>query len=573
VARADGDGEGDDGGRADEDKKKVKRVYRYTSVDPDSSSSLPMFVICLEELYNRALTECTMIRIWKLVRPPPGTRSPRRWTHARRPSQVFDPQHSDTELWRKLMDENRATRMSAGIAHNSNGSRRKNLVEEQRHNRAMAGGRNSNQLEYFAGTQYSRLASETEVMEALKCCAGKSMHSDGLPTCDWSALPPGVCTTRISGRSGLGGTHPLSPEYQFNAKRRQALAAWQLDFDGDAVDVHPHFNDPSRYFSDDGVFSIPTVSKEMGGFFFCIDPSQVNIFDLSLPRPIYGSVAAGPHVLSLYKEQFIDDGQAGSSHASVSDRFTNFMTQKDLEHLEMERQANEAVTTFDAIGLSDAERRELRHYGEYDNANAYIMEPRQHLKDLQVQARRVIADLIQPWLMQRKKLGSEIYEQCRDDAIAADPLADLSYDGDAMAAYREHEDETQRRHSAVMRDLVHLHLSRLQAAFESRLERETIPQGYCAVYDYLKSATAKMLNGTASVAWNFDSNLVGADTTVFAQQFLFIGTFFEHDCFSSVKLTLTVLSMSPILPDPCHVCAQSRAATVASWRMHNTRTS
>jgi hypothetical protein len=462
-------------------------------------------------------------------RPPPPAAARRR--PLRRRAQVFDAAHSDSELWRKLMDENRETKFAAGVAHSQCGSRKKNLVEEQKQHRIMTGGLSKGQLEYYAGTQYPRITTESDLIEALKSCAGRSMHNEGLCTCNMAELPPGLCATRIKQDSVLGGTHPLAPEYQFNAKRRKALAAWLVDFDGKPIDVHPHFLDPQRYFTDDGFFRLPEPSKKKGGFFFCIDPAVTNVFDLPLPRPIYGAAVPGPQLLALYKEEKLDSEEE-DSRASVADLFTNFMTGKDAEHLEMEKQAGEAVMTFDGIGLTEAERKDLRHYGEMDEQKAYIIEPRQKIKECQMEARRVDSELVQPWLSKRRALREEVYQQVVLDAKAEgiDP-ADLDYHEERMQAVREVDEETQYRHCAVMKDLVRLHLSRIEAAFDSRNERETIPAGWCAMADYLKDTTRKL--GTASIAWAFDNELVGVDTSAFAQTFLQIGTFFENDCFSA----------------------------------------
>tara|TARA_B100001109_G_C18864239_1_gene475973 strand:- start:4753 stop:6720 length:1968 start_codon:yes stop_codon:yes gene_type:complete len=454
------------------------------------------------------------------------------------------------------MDENRETKFSAGLAHCQSGSRKKNLLEEQKQHRIMTGGLSKSQLEYYAGTQYPRITTESDLIEALKSCAGRSMHDEGKPTCNMANLPPGTCATRIKFDSLLGGTHPLAPEYQFNAKREKALSAWLVDFDGEPLDVHPHFLKPECYFKDDMSFQLPAPSQKKEGFFFCIDPSATNVFDLPLPRPIYGAVVPGPQLLALFKQEKIDT-EGGESRASVADRFNNFMTGKDAEHLEMEKQAGEAVMTFDAIGLSEAERKDLRHYGEMDENKSYIIEPRQKIKECQMEARRVDSELIQPWLCKRRALREDVYQEVVDDA-KQDGIdsADLDYHEERMLPVREIDEETQERHCAVMRDLVRLHLSRIEAAFESRNERETIPAGWCAMADYLKEASRKL--GTASIAWAFDNELIGLDTSAFAQTFLQIGTFFELDCFSAPPARSAAPPCPPVLTS--RVAARSRGA-------------
>ena len=476
----------------------------------------------------------------------------------RRCAQVFDASHSDSELWRKLMDENRETKCAGGMAHSQCSGRKKNLVEEQKQHRILTGGLSKGQLEYYAGTQYPRICTESDLIDALRSCSGRDMHKPGRSTCKMDKLPAGLCTTRLRPDSVVGGTHPLSPEYQFNARRKDALEAWLVDFNGDEIKVHPDFVDPKSYFTEDGSFKLPDASKKKGGFFFCIDPSVTNVFDLPLPRPIYGAVVPGPNLLALYKDENVDS-MGVNSRASVADHFTNFMTGKDAEHLEMEKQAGESVMTFDCIGLTDAERKNLRHYGETDEQSSYIIEPKQKIKECQMECRRVDAELVQPWLSKRRALRDEVYQEVVRDADAAgiDP-SDLDYHEERMKPVREVDEKTQERHCAVMKDLVCLHLSRIEAAFDSNNDRATIPAGWCAMADYLKTTTRKL--GTASVAWAFDNELVGVDTSAFAQIFLQIGTFFEYDCFSA----LPTRQLSPaIASDSDRACcrAQSRAGT------------
>ena len=427
------------------------------------------------------------------------------------------------------MDENRETKDSAGMAHTQCASRKKNLVEEHKQHRAMTGGLKKDQLGLFAGTQYPRITSESKMVAALHSCSGRGMRNKGKYTCNMNDLPRGLCTTRISRDSQYGGTHPLSPEYQFNAKRREALGAWLVDFEGNDIDVHPDHLDPGEYFNGD-TFKISSRLEGKGGFFFCIDPFVTNIFDLPLPRPVYANVIPGPELLALFKEEMIDVEDQPSQYR-MTDRFTHFMCGKDAEHLDMERQASEAIATFDTIGLTPEEREQLRYYGERDDQKSYVIEPRQKLKECQMECRRVNAKLIQPWLSKRRAIREEAYQEAilaaKTDGIEQ-PKLDYHRD-ERMAAVRQIDEETQARYCAVVRDLVRLHLSRIEAAFESRSECKTIPAGYCAMAEYLKKATHRL--GTASIAWALNIGLVSLDTSAFSQTFLAVGQLFEEDCF------------------------------------------
>jgi hypothetical protein len=54
-------------------------------------------------------------------------------------------------------------------------------------------------------------------------------------------------------------------------------------------------------------------------------------------------------------------------------------------------------------------------------------------------------------------------------------------------------------------------------------------------FDGLASEIAKMPNNTASVAWAFDNEILGDDVSPFAQIWMWIGEFFEKDCFGTLS--------------------------------------
>eukprot|EP00966_Prymnesium_polylepis_P212493 4922126-Prymnesium_polylepis.1 len=84
-------------------------------------------------------------------------------------------------------------------------------------------------------------------------------------------------------------------------------------------------------------------------------------------------------------------------YASSTDRFNNMMTEKDPFHAEMERQIAETTISYDSVDLSEYERKKMRCYGEQDPSESYIIEPRQPLKDIQQQTRRVQSLVIEEW--------------------------------------------------------------------------------------------------------------------------------------------------------------------------------
>lgn len=558
LQRANGEADEDTGQSENDAKiKKPSRVHRYAFMLPtDNNVTVPMFTIAYEELYNAELTQVTCIRIWKFV---------------------FDKSHSDSELARKLLDENRDTFANAGVAHAPNVTRRKQLVLEQKQNRQQTGGMGgAGQLEYFAGMQYVGIHNEQIWFERLKSYGGYNMHNQGRPFFDEAELPKGTSNKRIQPDLVKGGTHPYSPEYVFQAKRAMSFMAGTIDLNTNKpLDIHEDFLDPSKYWTDSGDFILPSVSLKSDGFFFMVNPYITNIFDASLPRPIYGSACAGPHLLKLYRECFYDEIKAmGGTSALVSDCFNAMMTQQDQAALDMAKQMSETMLSYDSIDATDVERKELRHYGEVDSNNSFIIEPRQTMKKIAQETRRVLSDLIQPWIKTRAELrtlehaklklkkkhmrkhGLSSTDDVEDDQDDGDDGDDGGSDGDhmecdyhdhVMKGVREIEDATTERHCSVIRDLVCLHLSRIEQAFRSKTERDTIPQGWIAMYDGLQAEICKMPNETASIAFAHDVKLQFDDISSFAHVNLWLGEFFEHDCFS------TRLRLEPIHIPNTHI--------------------
>lgn len=456
--RANGEAEDDS---AEDDKKKPSRVYRYAFMLPtDNNVTVPMFTIAYEELYNPELTQVVAIRIWKFV---------------------YDKSHSDSELCRKLLDENRDTYLNAGSAHAPNASRRKNLLNEQKHNRGNA----CASLEHYAGMQYTIIQNEELWYRNItNWGGGQTVNNSARPFFVDDELPSGINNKRITPDNVLGGTHPLSPEYVFNARRHMALSAGLVDFDDEPIEVHPDFIDPSKYFTDNDEFMLPEASRKNDGFFFLVNSYVNNVFDVALPRPIYGTTSVGLHLLELFKEQFYNEVKArGGTNASAADCFVNMMTQQDPLVVEMVRLMAETVVTYDSIDAPEAMRRQqLQHYGEMDSDSNYIIEPQQFVKKLAQETRRVISVLIQVWLKKREAIRNLKYKEIQQLAESeGEEGMEIDYYDDRMAELREYEDETTSRHCKVMKDLIELHLQRLEEAFNSRLERETIPAGYKAM--------------------------------------------------------------------------------------------
>ena len=82
-----------------------------------------------------------------------------------------------------------------------------------------------------------------------------------------------------------------------------------------------------------------------------------------------------------------------------------------------------------------------------------------------------------------------------------------------------------------MEELIQLHLAKMERSFNSKIDKESIPAGYRAVWDGLQRELKDMLDGTANIAFALDKQLTDSDRTLFGHMMNWLGVFFEDDCF------------------------------------------
>lgn len=464
---ADEDAEGEDGGGGAAKKKKAKRCYRYAFVmSEDNNITCPMFVIGYEELYNAAKTEVVAIRVWKFI---------------------FHAEHSDTELHRKLMDENLATCASGGVAHTQVNQRNKGMAVEMKHNRDLAMQGN---LEYFAGTQYLRVTTETVFLDVIKQASGLNQNNAGCPPIDFAHVPPAMLNQRLTpSKDEMGGTCVLSPEYMYNGKREMALRANLIDLEtGEPLDVHPDYLTPSKYWNAAGDLLTHATNREKEGFFVNIDPTCNNIFDCALPRAIYGNVCAGETLLQMFREVRVakQPELERCSGPRLAEQFTAFMTDEDQLIRQMCEQMGENIVCYDSLDLTEVQRKAMQkkkyaHYGERDSENAFIIEPMQGDKELQKQTQKVYTDVVQKWLAAQQDHHTALEVMLRVGDDAGEDMIDCPISDPRMEQLRDAMAKTQERHYDVMKDLFELHANSFAAMFQSNTGRNDLPMGYCAM--------------------------------------------------------------------------------------------
>jgi hypothetical protein len=419
------------------------------------------------------------------------------------------------------MDESRDTSHTAGVAHAQNATRKKNIVAEHKQARVATGGvEGSSKLDLYAGTQYVRITSETVLLDAIKQYGGQNMHNDGAPPLVYEELPACVMNTRISAdRGGTGGRLCLCPEYVFNAKRSKAFRAGQMDFENQPLDVHPDMNDPSKYFDDNGFFTLTEADRQVGGFFLMTDPAATNIFDLPLPRPVYGSVRVGSRLLDL----FVERERGVVSRAAVQDRFNAAMHDRDVDQMQTEVNFHETAVSYDTVDVTEAERRNMRYnMNGSRHSSECVIEPVQYLDGVQTTTNRIIERLLMPWKHEEETKLKRMNAAWQEEGGAS---------SDAQQEFEEAQAAFYQRYRDVMDDVITYHAARIESGFLNKMDRDTVPAGYVAMYDGLQTELLKTPNRTASIAWAHNSQLTADDTTTFAHIFSFVGNLFEYDAF------------------------------------------
>lgn len=552
VARAEANASGDQDGQRGGEAKKVKRVtwHMMPSAD-DSAQNIPMLGIGYEDIYNVDKSVVVAIRVWHFV---------------------FDESHSTSDVARRLMNENADESDHSGAAHCPNSMRKTTVVTAAKASRSLVGtSLESAQLELAAGMCYRHITNVAVYKNLLPHYAGQTDISPGLPPVDLERLPPGVLNSPMLPDQYLGCTHPLSLEWVFNAKRTEALNAGLVHLDGTPMKVNPDQTAVTSYFDistpllddDSHLFRVPDwVGSEADGgkgcFFFQTDPFQRNIFDMVLPHSIAGSVKPGRELLKLYKQIFLKEGN--DTHLSLDspallNRFNNTMTGRDQW---MQAQINslaDSIVAYDTFECTAEQRMEAKtakkaaargiaHYGQMDG-ESHVIEPRQCLKEHAWQTGNIHSKLLAPWAANQRRLFAQYEDELRDSdggKHARTPIADGHFK--KLLADKA---SFEKMYKQCMKELVHLHLAKMKRSFTSKIDKESIPAGYRAVWDGLHQELRDMPNGTANVAFAENMQLPDSDRTVFGHMTNWLGTFFEDGTLRHCPVTQACCLR-------CHVC-------------------
>eukprot|EP00966_Prymnesium_polylepis_P248625 5748547-Prymnesium_polylepis.1 len=203
-----------------------------------------------------------------------------------------------------MISENAAVANSVCATKVSAHARKQSLQKEARQLASM------NSLSENAGIYYKKVTSPSELLNMLRVIAG---NPDGARrSCfEGTNLPHDTLSSPLHMHPTLGGTHTLSPEYCYNAKRSQALSAGLVDITtGKLLPVQEAQLEPTTYFTGSTFRSDLAARFSMS---LMADPFKTNIFDMKLPRPLVDSMSSpGKTLLSAFEYVCGTGGPSGA---------------------------------------------------------------------------------------------------------------------------------------------------------------------------------------------------------------------------------------------------------------------
>ena len=383
---------------------------------------------------------------------------------------VFDHAHSDTQLLDCILRENRRTYNSIRATGMQVSQRHASWVKEAKSVLQMSG-----DLSKHAGLSYVRATRLSDLLSSLRLIAG----ADGNARRSHFAsdlLPHDLLTESLTPSSTLGGTHPLSPEFLYNARRPSALSAGLVcPISGELLDIREDQLDVSNYW-DGHRFR----HENLGGIQFQLntDPSILHVFDLPFPRKLVDALAepsedllAGFSKLHMSDTMNIDDAVAESDPEAAKRAFRRHQLQAFCRYMAPDRDA-------DADTLND------RLYDAMDPAIARLSNKRSEDEEMALDALTSQTTRIYTGVVCGLKQSRE------REAL-------LMEDGPEREAFVE---ETNRLFFKMTGDLAEMHFKRFGLFFVATDKRETIPPGWVAWYDSLLLEVAHN-DGSASIAF------------------------------------------------------------------------
>jgi hypothetical protein len=458
------DDEAADDEAGDSSKKRFSRASSYVFHDGSGRRSA-MFHYALEHIRD---TEGSLVAlgIWKLV---------------------YNASHSDSHLTSSVLKENAEVHDSVRATKTSAFSRKATLGKEAK---LLS---NLGDLTGHAGLAYTRLSSLSDLLSELQVLCGADSDAVSRSCFRDRALPSDTLTTPMACHQTLGGVHPLSPEYLYNAKRPCALSFGLINPEtGSLLDVDERQLDPATYFSGN-VFAPPDDVE----LFVQKDPFCCSLFGVRFPRPLVDTLCVpGRSLLGCFCDLHYAEAAAGVWSADPPPKVRAL-----------------AVARFRKFMVSDVEEC-------HTNADSRMF------------------DVLEPSIVSAKKAFAERGGTAAHDGAFLDGT-DCALESLCQNTNRLHEMVVLKwkakggDHStfvAATNDLITLHLSRLDAILNSSL-KESLPAGFLSWYDGLQECLAQN-SGSASIAFREGGGMqkMTSDLTAFGEVWSWIGRLYSSVC-------------------------------------------
>lgn len=323
---------------------------------------------------------------------------------------------------------------------------------------------------------------------------------------------PGCQTKPLTRDREWGGRHPLGPSVALNSNRYAAPdtvspghpgvnvhTAGMVDRKGAPIPSHPAQEFKHDYYAAGNRWHPPDFVIDKGAMFVCHNPSVLNIMLAPFPTKMHGSLQPADELLEIFwdlhhashpalvraKEQ--GNVTFESCRELVLSLFSAMETDTDPEQAELARAVlNTNMLTLDSLDKSVAEEDEIerRAYGKRSvekQGEMWVLEPRQALKDISQEQRKVHA-MVDTW---NKRQRATIVDRGYVAQRAGMPH-DCARD---VADCRE-------RHASAVAATVRLGLQRFETAYSSKKKRASIPAGW---FDVCHKGLREALRSAADI--------------------------------------------------------------------------
>lgn len=420
---------------------------------------------------------------------------------------------------------------------------------------------------------------------ALAEYSGKTTTSDGRCVVeDLEAWCIVAGRTRITKSSkGLGGESPMAPEFLFNAKRAESLAAGLIDAAGNEISICKEQLDPSEYWDPaDQYFKLPKhlneENKPEREFFWGMGHSNLRSpFDMRLPHPLTGSVTPGDELLELTiakldghtdftqpigdeleNDDMIYDGQAAGpapmeqeavgggfeddeaeSRTKELNRFRSYVTDSDVMQRQSAELMRQEMLPVDSMCREVGSMTNIESFEKGCTESEYIVRVTNECDVIAKQSNRLyegvfLAHKNDREMMLKKRdrelvhkedeLQTATLRSQQDHETAQKELARL------IAVYKLRVHEHRMMCCRLKQQLTEYHLRMLWSAFTSSVRRRTIPAGHVAAFNGLVDGL-RAHGGSASMAFHGKGmQMTFADRTVWGHLQQWLGEIFMNDC-------------------------------------------